>query len=312
MSGSRLTHSQLSSRRFRRLPFWWRLWLRLSPDQQARAKSISWAASVHFLLIAVLAAISLANPSIVTINLSGALASSDAIETFELLDDSDIDELIEEELEELTEQQPSEDEQIKELLDVELPLDQPTDELPSDMEAQPAAALQQVQLPSALSDLTSDQEKISETNRRVAAAGGMLEGPIRVSLIFSGDDDIDLHVQYEEVGRPINRRRNFLGFPMGLPIFHVFFANPRTHHAALDVDANAVHIAEHPCENIIFRSVPRSANYTVAINHYRARGVIEPTSYVVVVNYGRKNRIFEGSILPQDGTKVLWTFKYSG
>lgn len=311
MKRSRSAQSHMLSSRFRRLPFWRRLWLRLSPTQQSRVKSIGWAASAHFLLLAILAAIGLASPTIATIDLSGVIARAESVEAFELLAEAGLEELIKEELQKLEELPPSEDDVLRELLEVEIPLDQPTEKSTVDMEVQSAAALQQVSLPSVLSELTSEQEKIAETNRRVAAAGGMLDGPIRVSLIFSGDDDIDLHVQYEELGHNAKRRAGLFGFPMGVPIYHIFFANPRSQHAALDVDANAAGVVAHPCENIIFRSVPRTANYTVAINHYKTRGFVEPTPYVIVVNYGKQTRVFEGTILPRDGTKVIWTFKYS-
>ncbi len=311
MNRSFSTRRRSTLGRRRRPSFWRQQWQKLSLAQQSRVKSMAWAASAHFLLIAILAAIGLASPTRLTMNLYGAFERSNAVATFELLPVADIEEMFEEELAVLEELPLTEEEVLKEILDIE-PLSEPSPQLITETgEAMPSEALQQVQLPSAISDLQSDAQRIAETNRRVAAAGGMLDGPLRFSLIFSGDDDIDLHVQYQEIGRSINPRFRGFGMPVGGMLSHIFFGNPRTNHAALDVDANAQSIAAHPCENIIFRTVPRTANYTVAINHYRARGTVEPTPYVVVVNYGRRTRVFEGTIVPQDGTKVIWTFKYS-
>lgn len=95
---------------------------------------------------------------------------------------------------------------VRELLEVDKPLEPPVGILSTDTNASPTEILQEVRIPSAISELITDQERIAETNLRVAAAGGMLDGPIRVSFNFSGDDDIDLHVQYEELGRSAKRR----------------------------------------------------------------------------------------------------------
>ena len=166
-----------------------------------------------------------------------------------------------------------------------------------------ASVLSSLALPSSIADMQNDEQRIAETNRRVAAAGGELTGPIRVSLIFSVDDDIDLHVQYQAIGRQAAMQRT--GFP-----YHVFFQNPRTEHAMLDVDANANYVVPVPCENIIFRTVPKSGNYIVAIHHYQPRGRIEPTPYVVVVSYGPNTKVFRGSILPRNGMMKIWEFKF--
>ena len=147
-------------------------------------------------------------------------------------------------------------------------------------------------------------QRIVEMDRRVKAAGGELEGPIRVSLSFSGLHDIDLHVVYEGFeGRPRRqsaRRSRQRSNSRSASFFqqlgsgnngrirhHVFYGLARTNHCVLDVDANASSVHPEPCENIVFHKVPRQATYTVYLDHYRTRGFRMPTPYVVVVRNGK-------------------------
>ena len=291
--------------------YWRRQWQRLSQVQQKRIESMSWAVSLHFLLVAVLAAIGLASPKLVTIKLIGTFASSSSIDSFRLLPPLESEDLQLDELEVFDRTQPPLEETLKELLEIDTDIAASVEAMPEFGQSDAAATLNQVDLPSAFSNLQTDSERITETNRRVAAAGGQLEGPVRFSLIFTGDDDLDLHVRYQEIGRAAALRSRSLGFATGFATSHIFFGNPRSQHAALDVDANARSVVPEPCENIIFLSAPRIANYSVGVHHYMARGVIEPTPYIVVVKYGNRSKVFEGTILPTDGMKMIWQFKYS-
>ena len=120
--------------------------------------------------------------------------------------------------------------------------------------------------------------------------------------MFSGDDDLDLHVQYRELGR------RALAF--GSPTYQVNYRNARTPHAMLDVDANARSLMREPCENIVFSQVPSSGQYAVWLHLYRIRGPIEPVPYVIVVKYGKRTKVFEGTITQFHGMKPIFNFRY--
>lgn len=288
-------------------PFWKRCWRRFSPAQQDRIKSIGWSASLHFLLLAGLATIQIATQAFEK-NEIMVMYSNDLPSDVISLDSSfSIEEVEEPVLETLESLEPAAGDPLNDLSLIGTQLDVPkTDSAP---EQDPdATALSGFAPASSVSALQTDEQRISETDRRVAAAGGALDGPVRISLIFNGNDDIDLHVRYQALGREQAQQGLFAMFGDG----YIFYGRPRSEYAMLDVDANAVVVVPSPCENVIFNTVPKSANYTVAIHHYASRGPIEPTPYVVVVKYGKRTKTFKGEIQPKDGLKQIWQFRYSG
>ena len=293
---------KVSHRRRRKLPIWQVYWRQLTIAQQERVKSIAWAISFHLFVVAVLAAVSLTTPSLVTIDLNCSFNTDATVETITMLAESDTRDQFEEEPDVLEASLPEIPQPFAELESLEISLD--TQQSQAKVGSEATSVLSSLAQASSITEMQNDEQRVAETNRRVAAAGGKLEGPIRVSLIFNGDDDIDLHVQYQSIGRQPAMQRAW--FP-----YHVFFQNPRTEHAMLDVDANANYVVPDPCENIIFRTVPKSGNYIVAIHHYQPRGRIEPTPYVVVVNYGANTKVFRGTILPRDGMMKIWEFRFS-
>ena len=290
----------MPDRRRRKLPIWRVYWQQLTVAQKERIKSIAWAVSFHLFVVAVLAAISIATPQLVSIDLEYIFDSSSTEQTITMLADI-AQELPEEELQVLEEKPPEIIEPYDALTSLEVAFD-PTVP-PTKLGSELASDLSAIEPPSSILEMQGDAQRIAETNRRVAAAGGKLQGPMRISLIFSGDDDIDLHVQYQEIGRLAAIRGAM--FP-----YHIFFQNPRTLHAMLDVDANATQVVPEPCENVIFKTIPKSGNYVIAIHHYLSRGNIEPTPYVVVVSYGGKSKVFKGTILPTDGLMRICQFKH--
>lgn len=277
-----------------RRPLWQRLWMRLSKEDQIRIRSCSLSISVNFsvLLILGLCAFSLPHSEAITL----ILGPSDG----DQLTEDTITITPEPEEEEPEEEQPEPEEEEAEPAPIEEPED---DEPPPEDEGEVAdpEAGNAVSAPSQLSDLISDADRVSEIERRVATAGGGLEGPIRISVGFSGDDDIDLHLYYEGQG---GRGRH--SYPVR---GHVFYGKPRCHWGRLDVDANAREVTSYPAENIYFAKAPTKGKYTVRLNHYRRRGRAEPTPYVVIVKYGRLKRVFNGNIMPGQ-TLNIFQFSY--
>lgn len=299
--------SRLQAGRRRRIPFWMRLWLRLSVSQQDRVKSVAWSAGIHFMLIAILATIRIAAQALETNRIIQMYAADSQSEAISVEMPAAVEALEELELETLAALEPSTASSLDSLTELSPQLDALEMNHPTQEDAN-GNWLADVQPVSSIGDLRTDEQRIAETDRRVGAAGGTLEGPVRISLIFSGDDDIDLHVRYQSGARDVVQPSLF-GMPGGQG--YIFFGRPRSEHGMLDVDANAVVVVPSPCENVIFHTVPRSANYTVAIHHYASRGEIEPTPYVVVVKYGKRSKTFSGEILPKDGLKEIWKFRYS-
>lgn len=156
------------------------------------------------------------------------------------------------------------------------------------------------------SEADGNDSRVVEVNRRVKAAGGDIDGPVRASLMWASSDDIDLHVSYRSTGKPTPR----------IPFVeqgYIWFGQPFSAHARLDVDANAragVFLVPNPCENVIFKSTPKKATFLVAINLFAWRSRQLPIPYVVTVHYGRKSKVFEGSISPADGLKQIHQFSY--
>lgn len=129
---------------------------------------------------------------------------------------------------------------------------------------------------------SEDSALSAEVHQRVRAAGGNVDGPIVVSLQFLGSiNDIDLHVFYDEDLRRNNNRNAQRTMPGGLlqglfgglpfvmpPGHHIYFHQPRTQHAQLDVDSNATFITQEPVENVVFHKIPPRARYTIMVDCY--------------------------------------------
>ena len=261
-------------------PWWQRLWMRLSKEQQLKIRSYSLSMSVNIsvLLILGLCAFSLPHSEAITLTLGPGDGREVTEDTITIEPQPEEEEL------------PEPDVQDIEPAAMEAP-DQADEEAPPDNDGEPMDpdSGQMAADPSQLAELDSDAARISEIERRVASAGGGLHGPIRVSLGFSGNDDIDLHLHYEVRGTR-SRSAPARG--------HVFYRFPRSYWGSLDVDANARSISKYPAENIIFARAPSRGSYQVQLHHYRRRGPAAPTPYVVVVKYGHLKKVFSGNIMP--------------
>lgn len=277
---------------------WRQAWQQLTAAQQQRVRSFAWSASLHMCVLAVLLLIPISIQKLNSVEITGVFAGEDVVEVFSFESPMELEqELVHEEIETVEPTVVALDDLAQmDIAPLELTSLQPVSSTPS------LSTIEPVQGDGGGAGVGSDDHRVQETNRRVAAAGGELEGPVRVSLMFSGDDDIDLHVQYQ----PTQGTRPMLG--MGR---YIFFGSPRSEHAALDVDANASVVHPKPVENVIFRTVPAKATYTVGIHHFRVRGYAEPVPYVVTIKYGSKIKVFEGVIRPFDGLKQIWQFQYA-
>lgn len=282
----------------RRRPLNWRqAWEQLTAAQQQRVRSFSWSASLHMFLLAVLLIVPISIQKLNSVEITVAFTGDEPMDVFSVESPMDIDqELVQQEIETV---EPTlvalDDLASMEIEPLELASLPPVSNTPSLSNIVPTQG-------DSGEGVSSNDQRVQETNRRVAEAGGALEGPVRVSLMFSGDDDIDLHVQYQ----PKQGNRPLLGTGR-----YIFFGSPRSEHAALDVDANASVVHPQPVENVIFRTVPAKATYTVGIHHFRVRGYAEPVPYVVTIKYGSKIKVFEGVISPFDGLKQIWQFQYA-
>lgn len=159
---------------------------------------------------------------------------------------------------------------------------------------------------SGLASLGNDELRIAEADRRVGAAGGNLKAPIRVSLLFDGDDDIDLDLQY----RILKTTRDRVDIDR---LFepHINFMFRTNLHGALDVDANAHHIVPRPCENIVITDPPLLAEYTVRASLFRVRGDRTATPIIVMIRYGDKTRVFKEVITPGERSKTIHSFRFA-
>ena len=155
----------------------------------------------------------------------------------------------------------------------------------------------------AMAEPPSDAVSISEMDRRVANAGGQLEAPIRISLMFDGRCDLDLHLKYTARHQASDRRLS--------QVHHIFYGQSRSPHGTLDVDANATHIMPEPCENIVMTSLPYRGNYTVGLHYYRARKCPAATDYTIIVKRGNSTRVYRGTLSPNDGIKTITQFRHS-
>jgi hypothetical protein len=112
---------------------------------------------------------------------------------------------------------------------------------------------------------------------RVKAAGGRVEGALRVSLSWFNFDDLDLHV-LEPPGRGI---AGAFG--------HIYFgAKQGWTGGRLDVDMNAgTGSTRQPVENVIWPSAPPDGCYQIFVNNYTLREASDP-GFVVEIECGGK------------------------
>jgi hypothetical protein len=130
---------------------------------------------------------------------------------------------------------------------------------------------------------------------KVKAAGGQVEGELRVSLEWYNHDDLDLHVIE----------------PGGV---HIYFSHKISEHTGgnLDVDMNAGgRMSRQPVENIIYPSQAkmREGRYEVSVNQYNARETIDTGFSVEIECQGQVlNFTYAGAVR---GSTVVAVFDYS-
>lgn len=266
-------------------------------DIKKRLLSISWSGSSHFLGLVILFLytfpVEVDEPMV--IQMSFAATMDDASMELETMDETLL------ELEPVVE----EAEEVEAILPVEIPIPaEALESLPAlsvDSTLGEALNNSDVTIDAASTEVDHKDSRVVELNRRVKQAGGGLVGPVRVSLMWESSDDLDLHLSYEPKGRP-NPRTIYADRG------YVWFGQPVTVHARLDVDANARFLVRSPCENIVFRTVPKKANYLIAVNLYAKRSGLAEVPYTVLVQYGNKSLIFEGNVKSSNGMKEIHRF----
>lgn len=291
-------------------PWWRRLWQRLRREHQARIMGLYWSLSINLCALLITAmCYFVKKPVPQPLDLTLSITAS--VQEDEGDDEVTIEPLVEPEPEPEVEPEPEPEPQPE-----PSPQPEPVPESPPAgpdaseptpvADAPPTGEAQSTSTTNDASDLShqaSDGALEAEIERRVAAAGGNLRGALRVSLGFTGDDDIDLHLLFD--GYVVQNRRKFFISD------HIYYGHKWNTFGGLDVDANANGVHPFPAENIIFRQAPTKATYRVVLNHFRRRGPTEPTPYVVLVKYGRHKRVYRGTISPGDRNIEICRFNYS-
>lgn len=135
---------------------------------------------------------------------------------------------------------------------------------------------------------------------RVKAAGGNVEGELRVSLAWHNADDLDLHIHEPKGG-------------------HIYFSRNARHSAVsgglLDVDMNGLDGRDdvNPVENVTWAKESRMAEgvYTVVVNQYSVRSTDRP-GFTVQMEYKGQVFTFEHPARVKGGDNVIvLKFKYS-
>ncbi|GAB5407268.1 MAG: hypothetical protein Aurels2KO_54990 [Aureliella sp.] len=293
----------------RKRSFLHRWWSQLDAEKRRTLIGLYYGFSFHSMLLALLYAIGFAAPGMAKPLELLANMSGEATETvlFSLADPPELDESINQ-LAESAEVLEIEDTPELALSDLELPDVDLSSQAVSEASEN---TLESIETPSSFQDMSSD-DLVSETDRRVAIAGGKTEGVVRVSLIYSGRDDLDLHVQYGKTLRSPIRHR-FRGGQPGYSKYQywISYMNRQTVHGVLDVDANAHVQMQYPCENIVFKAVPKNTNFVVGVHHYRRRGSNPVVPFVVVVRNGRrKEQIFKGEARQGQPLQIVQEFRY--
>lgn len=136
-------------------------------------------------------------------------------------------------------------------------------------------------------------EVTDSIKERVKAAGGKVDGELRVSLSWHNGDDLDLRV-YEPSGQML------------------YFGNRHsrsTNGGQLDVDMNAGHAAnsKDPVENIIYPRTGRAqapGQYRVQVNQYAQRDFSNAQGFEVEVEYKGEIFTFAQSTNPRTSATV--------
>lgn len=138
-------------------------------------------------------------------------------------------------------------------------------------------------------------EVTDSIKERVKAAGGSVDGALRVSLAWSNPDDLDLHMQT----------------PQGQ---HIYFGNKRGGGAYLDLDMNGMdkHDAHNPVENIIFKEASdiKEGVYRVWVNQYSQRST-DRVGFTVQLEAAGVQYEFSHPKEHRYGDVQVVTFKYS-
>ncbi|AND74979.1 hypothetical protein pf16_56 [Pseudomonas phage pf16] len=117
-----------------------------------------------------------------------------------------------------------------------------------------------------------DGEVTDSIKERVKAAGGKVDGALRVSLSWFNGDDLDLAVIKNGGER-------------------VYFGDRNRFGAALDVDMNAgcATNSTNPVENIVWSKHPQNGTYTVEVNNFNQRSTSN-AGFEIEVEFG--GRVF--------------------
>lgn len=138
-------------------------------------------------------------------------------------------------------------------------------------------------------------EVTDSIKERVKAAGGKVEGALRVSLAWNNPDDLDLHMRT----------------PSGS---HVYFSNKRGGGAYLDLDMNGMdkHDANNPVENIIFEneSQIQEGIYKVWVNQYNQRSK-DRVGFTLQLAHGNTTLEFNHPKALARGDVDVITFRYT-
>lgn len=139
-------------------------------------------------------------------------------------------------------------------------------------------------------------EVTDSIKERVKAAGGKVEGALRVSLAWSNGDDLDLHMRT----------------PRG---DHLYYGNRRGSGAYLDLDMNGMdkHDDLNPVENIIFEREDQIQEgiYKVWVNQYNVRSR-DRIGFTLQLEHGNTTLEFNRPQAMARGSNVdVITFRYT-
>lgn len=140
-------------------------------------------------------------------------------------------------------------------------------------------------------------EVADSIKERVKAAGGNVEGVLRISLSWDNTDDLDLHLYEPQNG-------------------HVYYACKRTKSksgAVLDLDANGTDgLKENPCENIYWTQEPSiGGTYQVKVHQYHKRQA-QNSGFTVEVEYNGETYHFSKKSNGNTGINhMMFSFSYS-
>lgn len=271
------------------LPHWLAWWERLSPDRQKELRGWAYSFCFQLSLLLLLCLFTIGVPGANAIDLTLSFAEPKSLDDAPSITIEPIEE-------------PASNVEPESVSEAEVEMEPPPVELtdstaPAKDVAEPASDATDI------TSLTSNSDRITETNRRVAAAGGNIRVPVRISLSFSGDDDIDLHVKFKGQHRQADYHGRADGY-----IWHRY---PNSLWGKLDVDANrrGGPVAEHPCENVAFAFPPHEARYSVELEHFHVRDTPDITPYIVVVQSGAKTAVHTGTIQPGERLTIC-QFQY--